>query len=376
MNARPLLVASAIGLAAGMATGILASRDPARSAAPLAPPRAERTTGTPAADAALPAAFSRDDERIVRLFSALQQPVRLRQRFELFEALREITAAELPALMKHAESLPRDAKSELVPALAERWFELDPRAAEAWAVEAWARPSGNEWRTMQSWARADPDGAFRAASTAEGSVDDLAARPGAQSPGRRGRRCQGRARPVPAAGPFARTRARRGDSRMGRARPGRGACGDRGVSVAPGARAGAQQRAGWLGQARSGGGAREAGRNPADTGGLVSSAIRSSIKSRSASPRKTRAWRSSGSPGFPPSSAWRLPFPLRALGRRKSRSPRWSGAWQTEWMSRARTISDSRRVAPGGAGCGDEGRTRRDFRMARRAAARRGSATA
>ncbi len=157
MTARSLPVWSVIGLAAGITAGILFSRDDggtaSRPAISASHPVAAKT-----GDAPLPSAFSTDDERIVRIFSALREPVRLRQRLELFEAMRDLTAADMAALMKHAESLPKAIASELVMALAERWFELDPRAAAEWA-----RASSMESGTMQIWAKADPDGAWRAA---------------------------------------------------------------------------------------------------------------------------------------------------------------------------------------------------------------------
>ena len=159
MNARPLFLASALGLAAGIIAGILASPGSAPTADSSASPDTISATAATDRAAGSPGAFDRTDERIVRLFTALHQPVRLRQRFELVEAVRALTAAEIPALMKHAESLPKDLASDLVPALAGRWFELDPRAAEAWA-----QTSRSQFYLSQEWARADPEGAFRVAS--------------------------------------------------------------------------------------------------------------------------------------------------------------------------------------------------------------------
>ncbi len=76
--------------------------------------------------------------------------------------MHDLTAANMAALMKHAESLPKMIAAELVRALAERWFELDPRAAAEWA-----KASSMEWPLTQIWAKADAESAFRAASTAD-----------------------------------------------------------------------------------------------------------------------------------------------------------------------------------------------------------------
>ncbi len=167
MNSRPLLLVSSLGLAAGIAAGSFTTRDSGEAGSPAAysaQPASARIASTPAAaDAALRLAFPSDDGRIARVFSALQQTVRLRQRAELFEALRDLVAADLPALVKHAASLPQATASELLPPLVERWFELDPHAAEAWV-----RAHPKNWRMLGLWAKADPEGAFHAASELKG----------------------------------------------------------------------------------------------------------------------------------------------------------------------------------------------------------------
>lgn len=164
MNVRPLLFASAIGLAVGIAAGgFTPLTGGGREVADLPP--AQRGIHPVAAvpDATVRLAFPGDDGRIARVFSAFQQPVRLLQRFELREALQDVTAAELPALVKHAASSSEKARFELLEALVERWFELDPSAAQTWA-----RTSSMDWNTIQLWGRADPEGAFRAAAELDG----------------------------------------------------------------------------------------------------------------------------------------------------------------------------------------------------------------
>lgn len=167
MSVRPLLFASAIGLAVGIAAGGI-TLPPSGGPQVGDLPRASRGIYPIAAvpDATVRLAFPGDDGRIARIFSALQQPVRLLQCFELHEALQHLTAEELPALVKHAESSPEKARLDLLGALLERWFELDPSAAQAWA-----RTSSMDWNTIQLWGRADPEGAFRAAAESEEQWD-------------------------------------------------------------------------------------------------------------------------------------------------------------------------------------------------------------
>ncbi len=106
-----------------------------------------------------------DDDRIAQLFTALKEPLSLVQHYELFEAMRAFTAADLPGLVKRAEALPLELKSELMLALMTRWFTLDPAAAERWMLEhpdfAWG---------VEPWARAMPDAAIRAALAAPGNA--------------------------------------------------------------------------------------------------------------------------------------------------------------------------------------------------------------
>jgi hypothetical protein len=99
-----------------------------------------------------------DDARIGRVFSALQEPVFVRKRFELFEAMRGLTASDLPALVKRLESLPYNIRTELQPALLERWFELDFDAAQDWS-----RAHPREFSVAKHWAQTNPDAAIQEA---------------------------------------------------------------------------------------------------------------------------------------------------------------------------------------------------------------------
>ena len=102
----------------------------------------------------LPASFG-NDERIGRVFSSLQQRVELRRKYELVEALRGLDAKDLAALVKHTESLSKGASFQLLPALLERWFEVDKASATAWMKTAKL-----DYNLSQLWAKADSEGAL------------------------------------------------------------------------------------------------------------------------------------------------------------------------------------------------------------------------
>ncbi len=160
MTFRSVLLASVLGLVAGAAAGALSSRNIAgavRQDVGHAHTNAQRAPA--GVDPVLRLAFPSDDGRISRVFSALHQEVRFLRRFELFEALRDLTAEDLPALVKHAESLPRKTGAELLLSLVERWFEVDSNAAKAWV-----HSSAKDHEVIELWARADPEDAFQTAA--------------------------------------------------------------------------------------------------------------------------------------------------------------------------------------------------------------------
>ncbi|MGV3533894.1 MAG: hypothetical protein ACO1QR_16110 [Chthoniobacteraceae bacterium] len=159
MTFRRYILPGVLGMIAGILAASFASPD--RDADPLA----TSTLLQPHAGAAYNAeteagrlAFPGDDGRIARAFSALQQPVRLFLRYEMAEALKDLKPQEFPALVRHVDSLHGRARDELFEPLVERWFEIDPGAARAWAQE-----SPREWKIMQAWGRADPEGAYQTA---------------------------------------------------------------------------------------------------------------------------------------------------------------------------------------------------------------------
>ena len=164
MKTGPLLLTCATGLASGALVGRnLRSSQHASTMDSAAAAGAQPTSETARARGASEFADTGDD-RIARLFTALKEPLALVQHYELFEATRAFTAADLPGLVKRAESLPLELKSEMMIALMVRWFELDPAAAERWMLD---RPDF-AWG-IEAWARANPDSAIRAALAAPGS---------------------------------------------------------------------------------------------------------------------------------------------------------------------------------------------------------------
>ena len=157
MKNAPLILACAAGLAAGAFVG---SRDhralPAASSASDADVHGNSTGADARMDRAL--AFSSDDARITRLFSALREPIALKKRAELFEALQDLSAQDLPGLVKHAEGLSFMLRREVLPILVERWFAVDFDAAQNWM-----RAHPREYSAVKAWAQANPEAAIQEA---------------------------------------------------------------------------------------------------------------------------------------------------------------------------------------------------------------------
>ncbi|HEX5176640.1 MAG TPA: hypothetical protein VFV83_06410, partial [Chthoniobacteraceae bacterium] len=97
MKAVPLIVTGALGLVIGVLAGTV---DRGTTAAPsvieISSPITSKTETRGHLHGGSPSGA--DDERIVRLFSALQEPLALKKNYELFEALRGLTAGDMPAL--------------------------------------------------------------------------------------------------------------------------------------------------------------------------------------------------------------------------------------------------------------------------------------
>ena len=152
-----LLIVSLAALTLGFALGFSTSPIGAESSTQVASPQSSEAAGDgkmPSEFGALPSGLS-NDERIVRVFSSLQQKVELRRKHALFEALQGLNSKDMAALIRHAESLKNSASAELLPALLERWFALD----SASAVE-WMKATKLEFNLVQIWAKADPESAI------------------------------------------------------------------------------------------------------------------------------------------------------------------------------------------------------------------------
>jgi hypothetical protein len=96
------------------------------------------------------------DLRFGRLVTALKERTQLRQRHGLYEQLRDVALADLPALIERAEKLPWMYRDNLLAALLERWLELDKPGARAW-IQA-RQVSGG---ILTAWARVDPEAALK-----------------------------------------------------------------------------------------------------------------------------------------------------------------------------------------------------------------------
>ena len=160
MKTSHLILTGAVGLLAGVLAGRV-DRRPDSAVPPSAARNLSALQDGPQLDPVL--AFPSDDTRIVRLFSALQEPLVLKKRFELFEALGDLTAQDLPALVKHVEGFPDIPRNELLPTLVDRWFELDFEAAQSWML---AHPK--ESMSIMAWATANPEEALRHALAMQG----------------------------------------------------------------------------------------------------------------------------------------------------------------------------------------------------------------
>src|SRR4030095_15714277 len=74
------------------------------------------------------------DRRLGRLLAAAKEPGVLRQRHEIYEALRDFPLADLPGLIERSEKLPWLFRARLLPALVERWLEMDIAGARTWIL--------------------------------------------------------------------------------------------------------------------------------------------------------------------------------------------------------------------------------------------------
>jgi hypothetical protein len=124
------------------------------------PAPAELSTRSISSDAIAFQSMSGVDPRLSRLLTAVTERSQLKRRHEFYEALRDVTTAEIVELIARAEKLPRIYRRPLLAALVERWLELDSAGARAWIT---SHPPNLD--IGMAWARIDPASALEEAFT-------------------------------------------------------------------------------------------------------------------------------------------------------------------------------------------------------------------
>jgi hypothetical protein len=145
------LLVAAIGMAIGFVTPEFARS--AKQVTPEAPIGSAQSVSS-AAIPIKPRASSEND-RFTQLVSALRETKTLAGRAELFRVISALSAAELPALLEQAGTLPLKYRKELVAALFERWMVIDRPNAESWI-----RQEERNSDCYLAWARIDPQAAL------------------------------------------------------------------------------------------------------------------------------------------------------------------------------------------------------------------------
>ncbi|MDQ3622727.1 MAG: hypothetical protein M3463_09590 [Verrucomicrobiota bacterium] len=152
-----MVLTAALGFAAGAGIArISGNRQPMENISASAERRSAEASDEK--DPARARSPRNDEARVARLFSALQERGRLRQRSELFEALQGLQPGDLPALVDHVEKLRDGYRGKLLPMVLERWFQADSSAAGAW-VKAHA----GDREVLHEWARHAPESALEEA---------------------------------------------------------------------------------------------------------------------------------------------------------------------------------------------------------------------
>lgn len=165
MKTSLMILAAITGLFGGACVGYLTISENPEA---LAPNEAQATESSPGDPKSKVLDFG-SNTRIARFFTALNEPVTLKQRAELFEALRSCTAKDMPNLMARVQALPYTTRWDLTPMVIEHWFDLDLAAARDWV-----RAGSHKWG-VTAWAKADPQSAIREAALAPNAdyADDL-----------------------------------------------------------------------------------------------------------------------------------------------------------------------------------------------------------
>ena len=92
------------------------------------------------------------EERFGEVLSAMQERSLLKQRHDLHEAIGDLRAGEIAALIERAGRLPAHLNYQITTALLDRWFDLDPERAGDWVR---ARP--RDWHYWKIWATKAPE---------------------------------------------------------------------------------------------------------------------------------------------------------------------------------------------------------------------------
>ena len=108
-----------------------------------------------------------EDDRFVRIFTALKETRSLKRRSDLQASLAGLGTADLQALMKRAEELKfRFGSDELAEVAFQKWLEIDRASAERWIRE---RMNVRQFTFL--WIKADPKGALKAVGENPGLRD-------------------------------------------------------------------------------------------------------------------------------------------------------------------------------------------------------------
>jgi hypothetical protein len=131
MRRLPLLIAGLVGLASGVFFGSWSGfSSPAEN--DLREEQRSSAKDTPAFPVSATVAPTSEDPRVVKLFTALRDPIELRRRCALAEGLQAFGPTDLPGHVARAEALPEELGTQMLHALLRRWFEIDFDAAQRW----------------------------------------------------------------------------------------------------------------------------------------------------------------------------------------------------------------------------------------------------
>lgn len=158
-------LSAALGAGLGIAAGVrISSPDLPENSGFNHPPAAP-----PAREARVKSRFASDDEAIGAVFSAWQDPNRLRRGWALQRVLERLGARQLGVIVQRVAELRDERMRDLLAIFLTEWTRTDPDAARAWMrpvldrMEAGAE-TDSDWDLVKVWVQADPRGALAFAS--------------------------------------------------------------------------------------------------------------------------------------------------------------------------------------------------------------------